>query len=94
MLLLSHGSGPWFKSLLATGAAHALPNVQGLDLADRVLLAGCKGALSLEMNPGASWSAPNLAAELGLSLYAMPGAVATEADALSINLLPISPSRA
>ena len=92
--LLSHGSGPWFKSLLATGAVHALPKVQSLDLADRVLLAGCKGALSLEMNPGASWNAPNLAAELGLPLYATPGAIATESGALSINLLPISPSRA
>ncbi|WP_426143396.1 glycosyltransferase [Pseudomonas sp. DWP3-1-2] len=94
MRLLSHGSGPWFKSLLATGAVHALPNVQSLELADRVLLAGCEGALSLEMNPGAGWNAPHLAAELSLPLYAMPGAVATEVGAQSINLLPISPSRA
>jgi GT2 family glycosyltransferase len=94
VLLLTHGDGPWLKSLLATGAVHALPDVQGLDLADCVLLAGCKGALSLDLNPGASWNAPNMAAELGLPLYAMPSAVANEASALSINLLPISPSRA
>lgn len=94
VMLLTHGDGPWLKSLLATGAVHALPNVPGLNLADCVLLAGCKGALSLDLNPGASWGAPNLAAELGLPLYAMPGAVANEAGALSINQLPISPSRA
>ena len=94
VLLLTHGDGPWLKSLLATGAVHALANVQGLDLADGVLLAGCKGALSLETNPGARWKAPDLAAQLGLPLYAMPGAVASEAGALSINLLAISPSRA
>lgn len=94
VILLTHGDGPWLKSLLATGAVHALPNVQGLDLADCVLLAGCKGALSLDLNPGASWQAPTLAARLGLPLYATPSAVANEAGVLSINQLPISPSRA
>ena len=94
VMLLTHGDGPWLKSLLATGAVHALPNVQGLDLADCALLAGCKGALSLDLNPGASWQAPTLAARLGLPLYATPSAVANEASVLSINQLPISPSRA
>ena len=93
VVLLIHGDGPWLKPLLATGAIHALPNMQGLDLPDCVLLAGCEGALSLEMDPGASWNAPNLATELGLPLYAMPSAVATEAGALSINSLSIKPSR-
>lgn len=93
VMLLSQNDGPWLKSLLVTGAVHALPSVPGLDLADCVLLAGCKGALSLEINPGAGWNAPNLATELGLPLYAIPGAVATEAGALSINVLPITPSQ-
>jgi GT2 family glycosyltransferase len=94
IMLLTHNNGPWLRSLLATGAIQALPDVPGLNLADRILLAGCNGALSLELNPGANWGAPDLAIELGLPLYAMPSAVANESGTLSINQLPISPSRA
>jgi GT2 family glycosyltransferase len=94
VMLLVHGDNAWQKSLLATGAVHALPTVAGLTLADCLALAGCKGALSLQPNPGASWNAPELAASVGLPLYAMPGPVANEAGALSIHSLPLSPSRA
>lgn len=92
--LLIHYDGPWLKSLLATGAIQALPDVPGLNLANCILLAGCTGALSLDLNPGASWDAPTLATELGLPLYAMPGAVANESGSLSINQLRLSTSRA
>ncbi|AAZ35137.1 hypothetical protein PSPPH_0976 [Pseudomonas savastanoi pv. phaseolicola 1448A] len=94
LVVLVPGDNPWVKPLLATGAIHALPNAQGLSLADCVLIAGCTAALSLEQNPGASWRAADLAAELGLPLYAVPGPVAQEAGALPINTLPISMSRA
>ncbi|KPX82463.1 Glycosyl transferase family protein [Pseudomonas amygdali pv. mellea] len=94
LVVLVPGENPWVKPLLATGAIHALPNAQGLSLADCVLIAGCTAALSLEQNPGASWRAADLAAELGLPLYAVPGPVAREAGALPINTLPISLSRA
>ncbi|RML45926.1 Glycosyl transferase protein [Pseudomonas savastanoi pv. glycinea] len=94
LVVLVPGDNPWVKPLLATGAIHALPNAQGLSLADCVLIAGCTAALSLEQNPGASWRAADLAAELGLPLYAVPGPVAREAGALPINTLPISLSRA
>jgi GT2 family glycosyltransferase len=92
--LLTHYDGPWLKSLLATGAIQALPEVPDLNLADRIRLAGCMGALSLDPNPGASWNAPNLATELGLPLYAMPGAVANESGSLPMNQLRLSTSRA
>ncbi|EPM67331.1 glycosyl transferase family protein, partial [Pseudomonas syringae pv. actinidiae ICMP 18886] len=94
LVLLIPGDSPWVKPLLATGAIHALPATQGLSTADAVLCAGCTAALSLEHNPGASWRAADLAAELGLPLYAFPGPVAHEAGALPINTLPISLSRA
>ena len=94
VMLVMHSDGPWLKSLLATGSVHALPNVQGLTLSDCVSLAGCKAALSLELNPGASWHAPELAASLGLPLYAPPGQVANEAGAYSINQLALSLSQA
>ncbi|RMO92669.1 Glycosyl transferase protein [Pseudomonas syringae pv. philadelphi] len=93
VMLLAHGDGPWIKSLLATGAIHALPTTQGLSLSECVLLAGCNGVLSLEQQPGAAWRAPHLATSLGLPLYAPPGLVAYEAGALPINTLPISLSR-
>jgi GT2 family glycosyltransferase len=94
VMLVVHTDGPWLKSLMATGSVHALPNVQGLELSDCVLLAGCKAALSLELNPGAGWDAPELAASVGLPLYATPGPVANEAGAYSINQLALSLSRA
>lgn len=87
VLLLTHTNGPWFKTLLATGAVQPLLEVDGLDLAECALLAGCKAALSLETNPGAGWTAPRLAHELGLTLYAPPGSAANEAGARPINQL-------
>ena len=92
--LLAPGDSPWLKALLATGAVHALPEVQGLERADCASLAGCKGALSLDQDPGAGWKAPMLAAALGFPLYAAPGPLAQEAGALSISQLPFSLSRA
>ena len=94
VILVLHSDGPWVHALLATGSVHALTNVPGLSAADCLLLAGCKAALSLELNPGASWHAPALAASLGLPLYAPAGAVANEAGAYSINQLALSLSRA
>jgi len=94
VMLLAQGDSAWRKTLLATGAVHALPTVTGLKLADCLALAGCKGALSLQPNPGASWHAPDLAASVGLPLYAMPGPVANDAGAFSMHSLPLSPSRA
>ncbi|SER59905.1 Glycosyltransferase, GT2 family [Pseudomonas sp. NFACC02] len=90
LTLLAPGDSPWLKTLLATGAVHALPQVQGLEPADCASLAGCTGALSLEANPGAGWKAPAMAALLRVSLYAVPGAISQEAGALSMKLLPFS----
>lgn len=93
LTLLAPGDSPWLKTLLATGAVHALPQVQGLEPADCASLAGCTGALSLEANPGAGWKAPATAALLGVPLYAVPGAISQEAGALSMKLLPFSLSQ-
>lgn len=94
VLLLTHSDGPWFKTLLATGAVHPLLEVDGLNLAECALLAGCKVALSLEHNPGADWNAPGLAHELGLTLHAPPGSAANEAGARPINQLSFLADRA
>lgn len=92
--LLALDKTPWMASLLATGAVHALPTLQGLERPECVELCGCSGALSLDPNPGAGWQAPTLACALGLPLYAVPGPLAQDAGALSMRLLPFLPSRA
>ncbi|KQQ65563.1 glycosyl transferase [Pseudomonas sp. Leaf127] len=88
--LLTYGNSPWSKALVATGAVHALPNVQGLDAVECMLLSGCKAAISLECNPDADWNAPALASELCVPLYAPPGTFTNEAGAISFKLLPLS----
>jgi hypothetical protein len=77
------------ERLLATGAVHALPEAQGLDRADCLLLAGCKGALSLELNPGAGWKAPahGIGTVRASRSTQFSGAVANEAGALPIKQL-------
>lgn len=87
--VLVHNDGPWHKSLMSTGAVHALPLLDGLTLAQSLQLANCSGALSLDADPGAGWSAPELAKSAGLSLYAVPSAIAHEAGALPMSHLPI-----
>ncbi|MBD8708426.1 glycosyltransferase [Pseudomonas sp. CFBP 13711] len=94
VMLIALGDGPWLKALLATGAVHALPEVQGLDQAECLNLVDCQGALSLDKDPGAGWKAPELATMLGLPLYAVPGSVSRDAGALPINQLSLSLSRA
>lgn len=89
LMLLTHANSPWLKPLLNTGAVQTLSEINGLGLAQCAGLANCKAVLSLERNPGANWSAPILARELGLALYAPAGTVANEAGALSPKQLPI-----
>jgi GT2 family glycosyltransferase len=93
LTLLMHVDSPWRKALLATGAVHAQPVLDGLTLAESLRLAGCSAALSLSTEPGAGWSAPVLADSVGLALYAMPSPVADEAGAIPMFHLPLSPSR-
>jgi GT2 family glycosyltransferase len=88
--LLIHVDSPWRKALLTSGVVHALPLQFGLTLKDCTQLAGCEGVLSLNTNPGAGWTAPDLADSLGIGLYAVPSAVAVEAGALPVNHLPLS----
>lgn len=92
--LLIHVDSPWRKALLTTGVVHALPLQFGLTLEECATLAGCEGVLSLDTNPGAEWTAPDLAESLGVGLYAVPSALAAEAGALPATHLPLSTSRA
>jgi hypothetical protein len=92
--LLVHIDSPWRKSLLATGAVHAQPVLDGLTLAESLRLAGCTAVLSLITEPGAGWAAPDLAQSLGVALYAIPSPVADEAGAIPMSYLPLSLSRA
>lgn len=88
--LLIHVDSPWRKALLTSGVVHALPLLFGLTLEDCTQLAGCEGVLSLDTNPGADWTAPDLANSLGIGLYAVPSALAVEAGALPVNHLPLT----
>ncbi|MCF7545258.1 glycosyltransferase family 2 protein [Pseudomonas petrae] len=88
--LLIHVDSPWRKALLTSGVVHALPLLFGLTLEDCAQLAGCEGVLSLDANPGADWTAPDLADSLGIGLYAVPSALAVDAGALPVNHLPLS----
>lgn len=88
--LLIHVDSSWRKALLTSGVVHALPLQFGLTLKDCTQLAGCEGVLSLNTNPGADWTAPDLADSLGIGLYAVPSAFAVEAGALPLNHLPLS----
>jgi GT2 family glycosyltransferase len=92
--LIALNDSPWLKALVATGAVHALPDVQGLEQAECLQLIDCQGALSLQPHPGAGWKAPALASTLGLPLYAVPGPLARDAGALPINHLSFLLSRA
>ncbi|HEX8593751.1 MAG TPA: glycosyltransferase family 2 protein [Pseudomonas sp.] len=88
--LLIHVDSPWRKALLTSGVVHALPLLFGLTLKDCAQLAGCDGVLGLDTNPGADWTAPDLADALGVGLYAAPSALAVEAGALPLSHLPLS----
>ena len=90
VMLLSRGDSVWLKSLLATGAVQVLSEVNGLKLAECIVLTGCTAALSLETTPGAGWSAAIQASQLSLPLYALSGPVANEAGALSLKQLSIA----
>ncbi|MBH3415870.1 glycosyltransferase family 2 protein [Pseudomonas putida] len=93
-LLLAASDSPWLKTLQATGVVHILPTLQGFNLTERALAAGCGGVLSLNDAPGSSWQAPLLATELRVPLYASPSSVAHEAGAQVPTSLTFSLSQA
>ena len=92
--LIAKDDGPWFKTLLTTGAVHPLPKLRGLTLAERTLAVGCNAVVSLDLTPGAGWRGPDLAAQVRLPLYTLPGPLADEVGAFSINILNTLPSPA
>jgi len=91
--LLAQNDTPWLKPLMATGAVHRLPALHGFNPAELARSAGCAGVLSLVDEPGAGWSAPLLANDLALPLYASASLLAGEAGAAALSSLPFSPSQ-
>lgn len=79
--LLIPGNTPWQEQLLATGVAAPVPKMEGLDMKQALVLAGCTVAVSLDSNPDASWLAPVLAHHAGLPLFAPASAAALQAGA-------------
>lgn len=86
-VLLAKAETPWLKSLQATGTVHLLPQIAGFSFADRAKAAGCEAVLSLAESPDAGWPAAALSAELGVPLYANPGAIADQLGAAPITQL-------
>ena len=78
----------WEKSLLASGNVSPLIELPGVSRSRIPALAGCTLALSLEAAPASAWFAPQIARHTALPLYAPAGAVATEAGAHPLSLLP------
>lgn len=87
--LLVLQDSPWLAQLQHTGCAELLPELPGLSVHECLALAGCTAAASLVETPGADWRAPALAQTYHLPLYAPAGAVAHEAGALPLALLPL-----
>lgn len=87
-VLVAKAETPWLKSLQATGTVHLLPQIAGFSFADRAKAAGCEAVLSLAESPDAGWPAAALSAELGVPLYANPGAIADQLGAAPITQLP------
>lgn len=85
--LLVPGNTPWQEELLATGIASRLPEAEGVSHREALALAGCAVAISLDNCPDASWLAPELARNAGLSLYAPNSAVARQAGAYPLSEL-------
>ncbi|WP_434775486.1 glycosyltransferase [Pseudomonas oryzihabitans] len=79
---------PWERSLLASGNVSPLIELSGIPGYRIPALAGCTLALSLEAAPASAWLAPQVARHTALPLYAPAGAVATEAGAHPLSLLP------
>src|SRR5690606_4655457 len=59
--LLIPGNTPWQEQLLATGVAAPVSKLEGLDMKQALVLAGCTVVVSLDSSPDASWLAPVLA---------------------------------
>ena len=70
--LIFFSDRPWANRLIATGMLVPLSVPPGIDLLTTLRLSGCRLALSLEPTPDEHWSAPDLAARLGLPLWAPP----------------------
>lgn len=85
--LLIPGNTPWQEQLLATGVAAPVPKLDGLDMKQTLVLAGCTVAVSLDSNPDASWLAPVLAHHAGLPLFAPSSGAAIQAGAQPLSEL-------
>lgn len=94
LTLLVKPNTPWLKTLSATGAVQALPQVNGFSLPEIAKASGCDAVVSLAASPGEKWLAPELASQLDLPLYTRCHSLGTEAGATCVTQLPFSLSQA
>ena len=94
LTLLVKQDTPWLKTLSATGAVQALPQVNGFSLPEIAKATGCDAVVSLAPSPGEKWQAPELASEYDLPLYTRCHSLGTEARANCVTQLPFSLSQA
>jgi len=94
LTLLVKQNTPWLKTLSATGAVQALPQVNGFSLPEIAKASGCDAVVSLAASPGEKWLAPELASQLDLPLYTRCHSLGTEAGATCVTQLPFSLSQA
>ncbi len=91
---LAHSDSPWLNQLQATGSVQVLPEPEGFSLAERAQAAGCDGVLSLVEAPDSDWLAPQMAAELGVPLFARPTPLTSDTGAIALENLPFTLSLA
>lgn len=74
-------TSPWFTQLWNTGRVLNLPRLPGFGPAELARLAGARGILSLDTDPGAGWIGPRLVHGFRLHLHAPDSPVARELGA-------------
>lgn len=90
--LLIPSNTPWQEQLLSTGVAAPVRKLEGLDMKQALVLAGCTVAVSLDNNPDGSWLAPEMARYADLPLFAPVSGAAMQAGAqLLSNLSALAP---
>lgn len=87
ILLLTLGKTPRHNELITANLASYVPELEGVSPQDILAMTKCLTTISLNDKPDASWFAPALASNLGLSLFAPNSLVAQQAGARPLSEL-------